>query len=430
MNRNALIVRGLVALLVVVAGVWLVRATEWVDVYVDAQPQGEALTNELYATQSVVRALGATVVKGEGLDVLPPPHATMVLRSLRWTLQGEQDEHLRQWVEQGGHLLVPAYMLRDEQLGDWFPIGLKEDENAEDEPASTGAAGTAPTHHTADPETDAAPSPAVSRWESGQLVNGSACHDVLEMAVNPPDPIQLAETGRKWRLCSFTSYVLHSTSTPVWGLEGPDGPEALRVAVGRGMVTVLGPDDIALKRHVLSSDNAQVLVAALGLRKNSEVWFVGDGKPLSFLHWLWTHAWQALALSALALVAALWRTAARFGPRVADAGVGRRSVAEQVRGTAQFLRKSGGDALHSAQARALDEMAARYIPLYRTMDAAARTQAIAQRTTADSTALARAMNRALHRTPADLQAALQLLEAARRAVQTAGMQVRPDSETR
>jgi hypothetical protein len=160
----------------------------------------------------------------------------------------------------------------------------------------------------------------------------------------------------------------------------------------------------------------------MGLRPQAEVWFVADEIRPSFLHWLWTHAWQAVALSTLALTAALWRAAARFGPRVADAGVGRRSVAEQVHGTAQFLRKSGGDALHQAQARALEEMAARYIPLYRTMDAAARAHAICQRTSLDSTALARAMSPTLRRTPADLQAALQLLEAARRAVQAAGMQ--------
>lgn len=428
MNRNALIVRALFAMLVVILGVWLVSATEWVDVYMDAQPQGEALTNELYATQTVARALGATVVKREGLDVLPPQHATMVLRSLRWTLRGEQDEHLRHWVEQGGHLLIPAYMLRDKQLGDWLSIELKKEEN-DDEPNPARAAGGAKATHTTGPETDAAPNRVVSQWESGQLVNGSACHDVLEMAVNKPDPAQLSETGRKWRLCSFTSYVLHSASTPVWGLEGPNGPEALRVAVGRGTVTVLGPDDTALKRNVLSSDNAQVLVAALGLQLMSEIWFVTDEKPRSFLLWLWVHAWQAVVLSGLALVAALWRAGARFGPQVADAGVGRRSVAEQVRGTAQFLRNQSGDALHLAQARALDEMAARYIPQYRSMDAAARAQAIAQRSAADSTALARAMNRTLRRTPHDLQAALQLLEAARRAVQAAGMQARPGPET-
>ena len=423
MNRDTLVLRVVLAVLVLALGAWLYTATEWVDAYVDAKPEGEAATNELYATQSLVRALGAVVVKREGLDVLPPTQATLVIGGLRRALVAEQDERLHQWVQQGGHLVVPGTMLHDEQFGDWLPIWLRDEDD--DEPEAERAPAAVPL---SEPATDEATAPVMSRWESGALVNGSACHDVLEIAMDTLDPTQTTETSRKWRLCSPHSHVLHSASTPVWGLQGPDGPEALRVAVGRGMVTVLGPDDIALKRHVLSADNAQVLVAALGLRSNSEVWFAGDGAPPSFLHWLWLHAWQAVTLSALALVAALWRAAARFGPRVADAGVGRRSVAEQVRGTAQFLRKRGGDALHKAQARALDDIAARYIPLYRSMDAAARAHAISQRTTLDSTALGRAMNRTLRRPPADLQAALQLLEAARRAVQAAGMQAPASSE--
>ena len=399
MNRDSVVVRVVLAVLVLALGAWLYTATEWVDAYVDAKPEGEAATNELYATQALVRALGAVVVKRDGLKEMPPQRATAVITSMRWTAIAEQDERLQEWVEQGGHLLIPAYLLENDEFGDWLPIertrGSKE--------------------------------PAVP-WSDGTLVKGSACRDVLEMAAPFAQAEQTAETGRKWRLCSLMSYALHSSEPPLWALQGPDGTEALRVAAGQGTVTVLGPSDIALRRNVLSSDNAPALFASMGLRPQAEVWFVADEIRPSFLHWLWTHAWQAVALSTLALTAALWRAAARFGPRVADAGVGRRSVAEQVRGTAQFLRKSGGDALHQAQARALEEMAARYIPLYRTMDAAARAHAICQRTSLDSTALARAMSPTLRRTPADLQAALQLLEAARRAVQAAGMQAPASSE--
>lgn len=393
MNRDTLIVRVVLVGLLIALCAWLFTATEWVDTNVDAKPEGEALTNELYATQQLVRALGGTVVKRQGLEELPPTEATVVITSLRWTAIVEQDARLHQWVEQGGHLLIPAYMLEQEEFDDWLPIGFKSKKNGPSE-----------------------------RWASGALVNGSACHDVLEMAKTLADAELATETGRTWRLCSFKSSALQSSEPAVWALEGPYGPEALRVAMGRGTVTVLGPSDIALRRNVLHGDNAPALFAAMNLSPKAQVWFVADEKHLSFMLWLWAHAWQALALSALALAAALWRASARFGPRVANAGVGRRSVAEQVRGTAQFLRKSGGDALYLAQARALDDMAARYIPLYRSMDAAARAQAICQRTTVDSTALARAMSRTLRRTPADLQAALQLLEAARRAVQAAGMQ--------
>lgn len=392
MKRDTLIVRVVLALLVLALGAWVFTATEWADTYVDPKPEGEARTNKLYATQQLLRALGATVVQRKGLEQMPPHQATVVITSMRWTAVAGQNERLQEWVEQGGHLLIPAYLLEQDGFGDWLPI---ESTNPNSQPAKP--------------------------WNDGTLVNGSVCHDTLELIQPFAEAQESTPTGRTWRLCASSRLVLQSSEPTPWALQGPYGTEAMRLSMGHGTVTVLGPSDIALHRGVFPGDNAQILLAAMNLRPQGEVWFVTDEQHPSFLLWLWMHAWQALALSALALVAALWRAGARFGPRVADAEAGRRSVAEQVRGTAQFLRNSGGSALHLAQARALDETAARYIPMYRSLDATSRAQAIAQHTNIDSTALVSAMNSTLHRTPADLQAALQLLEAARRAVHAQGM---------
>ena len=67
--------------------------------------------------------------------------------------------------------------------------------------------------------------------------------------------------------------------------------------------------------------------------------------------------------ASVALAAALWRAAVRFGPLAAAPCQPRRSMAEQVRGTARFLRRHGARALHAAQrARAARRGRARSLP--------------------------------------------------------------------
>ena len=129
--------------------------------------------------------------------------------------------------------------------------------------------------------------------------------------------------------------------------------------------------------------------------------------------WLWHQAWAALLLGLLALALALWRAGVRFGPLAPSAPSHRRSMAEQVRGTARFLHMHGPKALHTAQLRALHASAARQLPRYSQLDALRRTAGIARATGLDARALERAQDDKA-RNPAVLAADLELLETARR----------------
>jgi hypothetical protein len=105
----------------------------------------------------------------------------------------------------------------------------------------------------------------------------------------------------------------------------------------------------------------------------------------------------------------------RFGPRAAVLPTVRRSVAEQIRGTAHFIRHHGSTALHAAQLRALHDVARPRIHGFDALIVGERAQAIAKLTSLDAHTLARAMNpelsAALSRHPG---AALALIETARR----------------
>lgn len=396
-----LLLKGLLAALLVAVAIWVAQNTEWVYVDAPSPPKGEALTNQLYTTQQLVRQLGAKAVRAEGLDRLPPKGATLFLSAWHWDLFPERERQLRAWIQQGGHLVITADMLHNERLQAWLPIELIDyaDESDEDDKAPASAPSSA-AH--APPK---APAAAASRPSEPE------CAPVAE-----PEGLRPAyPDGQGYKLCGGHGYLgLRITQPPLWAIEGHYGHDMIRIAMGRGSVTVFTTDLLFDNHRILDGDNALLAMATLQVRRGGEVWFVTEEARSPLLAWIWTEAWVAVLLGALALAAAWWRGAARFGPLMARATPGRRSMAEQVTGTAQFLRLRGANALHAAQVRALDEAAQQHLRNYRHLDRQARALVIAQATGLDAQTLARALDRTLKRSSRELPAALHLLETARR----------------
>lgn len=404
-----LVLKGFLLILLLALGAWVATATEWVEEEVPQPPRGEALTNELYATHQVLRQLGAKVVQPKELSAMPPPRATLMLSSWHWDLFPERERLLRDWVEGGGHLVLSADMLYNDRLEAWLPVKrLDNDEEDEEDDVDDHKA---QAEH---PPASAASSPrgpARKRKEPD-------CELVVE-----PDGVPPAYGERRpYRLCGGRGYprIKVRTATVEWAVESDwahqygRGPEAVRFSLGRGHVTVLTNERLFRNDQVLQGDNTLLVVAALQARKGQDIWFVGEEARPPLLEWLWDRGWAAVLMGGLALALALWRGAVRFGPLSATGQPGRRSIAEQVRGTAQFLRHTGAGALHAAQLRALEEAAQNHLRDYTRLDRNARAQAIAKATGLPADDLARALDRKLKRSDRDLPTILALLETARR----------------
>lgn len=385
------LLKGLLLALLLAVAAWVGMNTEWVEKDVPGKPKGEALTNELYTVQQLLRQLGAKVAQPKELSVMPPRRATLLLNSWHWDLFPERERLLREWVQAGGHLVIGADMLYNDRLQDWLPIHLDDEDNDEDE--------------------EAGPSTAASAPEPVKKRKPSDCDSVFE-----PEGVKPAYAdGHGYSLCGGHGYMrIKSPQAVQWAIEGRRGHDIARIAMGQGSVTVMTSQRIFLNDQVLQGDNALLAMTALQVRRGTEVWFVTEEARPPLLAWLWTQGWVTVVLGLLALSAALWRGAIRFGPLSAQAMPGRRSIAEQIQGTAQFLRHSGADALHAAQVRALDETAQNHVRGYAHLERVARAKAIAQATGLDADALARALDRQLKRSDRELPATLELLEAARR----------------
>lgn len=370
------LVHALAALGLVAAAVWFVQCTEWVDVVVKQPPRGDAATDRHHVLKQIVRRLGVRVTAPTNLDRLPPPGATLLLDTLDWNLFPRREVALRQWVEGGGHLVLPQSWMSSRRGLAWVPVATV--------PPPQPTPGTLPAR---EPE----------------------C-----MVAREPDGVAPAFGARRdFRLCNHSRSFLRSTVPVQWSLDTPGRPQMLRVALGRGHVTVLQVH-LTDRHDILRDDHALAVVAALRLAPGGELWLVDAEKRQPLLALIWQSGAPAVLLGALALALALWRGGMRFGPPAPAAPLARRSVAEQVRGTAHFIFRRDAAALHRAQLRALEQVARRHVPLHDRLARHERADAIARAAGLETDPLARAMDPSLQRSRRELIATLSLLETAAR----------------
>lgn len=380
MTRDA-VVRLLAVGLAAAAIAWLAVSTEWVEVEVKTPPRGEAARNPHYALELLAGQLGARMDKRSSLDTMPPPGARLVLSSFHWALFPDRKQRLRDWVQAGGHLIVPAGLVDEPEL-DWVGLELETHETPKE-----GRGKRRP------------------RQESG-------CREVAA----PADPAATPAPAQSLRLC-VSPYPMElrprAGTAPQWLLQGPAGVEFARVPAGRGSVTVYGPWTLLHNGELLRADHAVVAVQAMQLERGGLIWLVAEESREQLLLWTWRHGWIAVVLALAAALAWLWRSTVRFGPVGAVPPRERRSMKEQVAGTGAFLRHNAPQVLHAAQVRALHEMGRARMPGYSALPDGSRIDAIAKATGLDAVALRHAVQPRGH-TAHNLPAALELMEAARR----------------
>lgn len=456
MNARTRLVAWLLALVALAgAGWWLMTATEWVSETVDRPLRGEAARDPLYLAKRLSAELGAEVTSHQGLGRLPPAEATLVLTAWHWAVFPERVAQLQAWVEGGGHLVLPAQSLMRTDDLHWVPIqlysqrarrpdqaasaaqadpgadprsGSEAEPQADAEADTTGAdrPGEPASAAQADRQGDARGGPRGATGGDAQpakpareraRADGPAAPACRQLGTAQGAP-NLVDAPDSWRLCGWPGAALAEPdgAEVLWALGPARAPQLLRVRVGRGQVTVLGPWGVFTHQALLSAqgDQALLLAATLDLRPGRPVWFVDEEARPPLPLWLWQHAAPALALLAAAVVAGLWRAGVRFGPRIADGAPARRSVAEQVRGTAAFIGRHDPAALHAAACRALDAAAHTRLPGWRRALPTERAALLAAATGLDAAALAAALRTDSLRPGAAWPAALALLEQARR----------------
>lgn len=321
--------------------------TYWADVSVPTPLQGEAARNPHYSVQRLLGSLGIRTRLIGSLQALPQ-NALLLVNDLHDDLLHERLESLESWVDSGGRLILTGDAL----------------------------------------------------WSSGELQTWSgieSSHRDPQAAARTPDencaPMTVrgagATTGETLRVCaSPADFSFVSRHVPVWSLSDAQGMGALRVAVGGGEITVIGPHSIVRNKTLPIQDHARVLIEAAQLRRGDELLILSPSKATPLPALLWRLAAPALVFFAAAVALLIWRELPRFGPPAPVPLPIRRSLAEQIRAHARFAwrtRKLGS--LSAAVRRALEEAAQRQIVGYAAMDGRQRASALAARTGVDAEAM-------------------------------------------
>jgi len=358
MNRPLLWVGLLLACLLGAGGLYVWHKAIPYDEVVDRGPSPEALGNPYLAAEHFLREQGLVVDHANGLERLsdlPPKDRSLLLLGERGNMTPRQVDQLLDWAKSGGHLLVVAEALWDEETdksGDLLLDRLYIHQTLSDEPDQLAPArkkkGPDLTKLYVDNET----APAYFSFDTD---------------FNLTDPKHLAQ---------FSANSAKSS-------------HLMQLNLGQGSVTVVTDSDLWKTPGIGKHDNAWLL------------WYLNQGTGVTLLFnsdvddlftLLMRYFPQALAALAALIALALWQAGIRQGPIQAPAPKARRQLQEHLEASADFLlRRSGqGPLLHALQ-RDILRAARRRHPGFEHLDTAEQWQVLEHLTRQPSHVISQAL---------------------------------------
>lgn len=317
MKRPLLWVGLLLACLLGAGGLYVWHKAMPYDEVVDRGPSPEALGNPYLAAEHFLRQQGLAVERASGLERLsdlPPNGRSLLLLGERDNMTPRQVDQLLNWAKSGGHLLVVAEALWDEETaksGDLLLDSLHIQQTLSDESEQPAPARKQKKPDLTKLYVDNETAPAYFSFDTD---------------FNLTDPKHLAQ---------FSANSARSS-------------HLMQLNLGQGRVTVVTDSDLWKTPGIGQHDNAWLL------------WYLNQGTDVSLLFnsdvddlftLLMRYFPQALVALAALIALALWQAGMRQGPIQAPAPRARRQLQEHLQASADFLlRRSGqGTLLHALQ---------------------------------------------------------------------------------
>ncbi len=317
MKRPLLWVGLLLACLLGAGGLYVWHKAIPYDEVVDRGPSPEALGNPYLAAEHFLRQQGLAVERASGLERLsdlPPKGRSLLLLGERDNMTPRQVDQLLNWAKSGGHLLVVAEALWDEETaksGDLLLDSLHIQQTLSDESEQPAPARKQKKPDLTKLYVDNETAPAYFSFDTD---------------FNLTDPKHLAQ---------FSANSARSS-------------HLMQLNLGQGRVTVVTDSDLWKTPGIGQHDNAWLL------------WYLNQGTDVSLLFnsdvddlftLLMRYFPQALVALAALIALALWQAGMRQGPIQAPAPRARRQLQEHLQASADFLlRRSGqGTLLHALQ---------------------------------------------------------------------------------
>ncbi|CRM14202.1 hypothetical protein [Pseudomonas sp. 37 R 15] len=343
MNRPLLWIVALLACLLGAGGLYAWHKAIPYEEVVDRGPSPEAVANPYLAAEHFLRQQGLTVAHANGLERLadlPAPGHSLLLLGERGNMSPRQVEQLLAWAKAGGHLLLVAEAIWDEETGKSGDLLLDR----------------LNLHQTFSDDFDepAPPRKKIAPDLTKLYVDNETApaYFSFDTAFNLTDPRHLAQ---------FSANSAQSS-------------HLMQLDLGSGRVTVLTDSDLWKTPDIGKHDNAWLLWY---LNQGTDVTLLFNSDADNLLTLLVRYFPQALVALVALIALALWHAGMRQGPILAPAPKARRQLQEHLRASADFLlRRSGQGALLQALQQDLLRTARRRHPGFEHLDTADQCQVL------------------------------------------------------
>ncbi|MFR0691413.1 DUF4350 domain-containing protein [Enterobacterales bacterium AE_CKDN230030158-1A_HGKHYDSX7] len=408
MKRSHVALLVLIGLLVLGGiGYYLYRNLEPYTETLEHGASPEARANSYLAAEIYLRGRGLHVTTARGMEVLdqlPSQGQTLILLGTRENITPAQNARLLDWANRGGHLIVTAESLWDEdegKSGDLLldQLGVQQflTEDLKDKDKDEGQDETKPA--ASDDESDAPPEdpaqapsakPEVEEEHPDQAASAT---ESVEAEADPyPNLTKLyLENEKAPAYIDFdTDYHLFDSKNLAyaWANSG-DSTHLLQLQQGQGLITVLTDNWIWQNGQLDDYDNAWLLWY---LTQDSAVTLVYRADGTSLMTLLLRYFPQALLAVVLLLVLVLWRNGLRQGPLQPNPDRSRRQLEEHLRAGADFtLRQRGQLALLQGLQRDVMRRARQRQPGFDRLPVAEQWQALGRMTRMSVSAISQAM---------------------------------------
>ncbi|MPR04296.1 DUF4350 domain-containing protein [Pseudomonas sp. MAFF 212408] len=317
------------------------------DEVVDRGPSPLAQANPYLAAEYFLRQQGLAVEHANSLERLtnlPAKGHSLLLLGERSNMSPRQVDQLMGWANSGGHLLVVAEALWDEETGKSADL-LLDRLNIHPVMSETVDAPATPRKNKA---------PDLTKL---YLDNETApAYFSFDTDFNLTDPKHLAQ---------FSANSARSSHLMQRGL-------------GQGTVTVVTDSDLWKTAGIGKHDNAWLLWY---LNQGTDVTLLFNSDEDNLLSLLLRNFPQALVALVALIALALWQAGVRQGPIQAPAPKARRQLQEHLQASADFLlRRSGQGSLLQALQRDVQRAARRRHPGFEHLDSAEQWQVLARLT--------------------------------------------------
>lgn len=399
-RRNLALLVLLVLLVLGGLGYYLYRHLEPYTETIEHGPSPEVRANPYLAAEVYLRGRGIRVTTARGMEVLeqlPSKGQTLILLGTRENITPSQTARLLDWANRGGHLIVTAESLWDEdegKSGDLLldQLGVQQFLTADlkDKDEKSAPTDEKPADASTEQTQDDTAKPEVEEEHPDQP---SSAHDNEAEETDPyPNLTKLyLENEKAPAYFDFDTdyHLLDSKNLAYAWANSSDSTHLLQLQQGQGLITVLTDNWIWQNGQLDDYDNAWLLWY---LTQDSAVTLVYRADGTSLMTLLMRHFPQALLAAVLLLALVLWRNGLRQGPLQPNPDRSRRQLEEHLRAGADFiLRQRGQLALLQGLQRDVMRRARQRQPGFDRLPVAEQWQALGRMTRMSVSAISQAM---------------------------------------